>query len=93
MVPYSVLGSGVTLRERAHVSRSVIDFGTYVGRAAVVEGAIVGRNCDVRSHARLHEGVAIGDEVTLGEQSRDLPGRAHLPVQGGGVRRARSTRA
>jgi mannose-1-phosphate guanylyltransferase/phosphomannomutase len=81
VMPYTVLGSGVTLRERSHVSRSVIDFGTYVGRAAVVEGAILGRNCDVRSHARLHEGVAIGDSVTLGEQAEIYPGVRIYPYK------------
>jgi mannose-1-phosphate guanylyltransferase/phosphomannomutase len=81
VMPYSVLGSGVTLRERAHVSRSVIDFGSYVGRGASVEGAILGRNCDVRAHARLHEGVAIGDSVTLGEQSEIYPGVRIYPYK------------
>jgi mannose-1-phosphate guanylyltransferase/phosphomannomutase len=81
VMPYTVLGSGVTLRERAHVSRSVIDFGTYIGRAAIVEGAILGRNCDVRSHVRLHEGVAIGDQVTLGEQSVIFPGVRIYPYK------------
>ncbi len=70
---YTVLASGVTLRERARVSRCVIDAGTYIGRSALVEGAILGRNCDVRSHVRVHEGVAIGDQVTLGEQSVIFP--------------------
>src|SRR5476651_2333788 len=46
--PYSVLNAGVTLRERARVSRSVIDASSYIGRSAVVEGAILGRGCDVR---------------------------------------------
>ena len=64
-----MLAPGVTLRERARVSRSVIDAATYIGRSAIVEGAVVGRSCDIRTHARLHEGVAIGDEVTLGDQS------------------------
>src|SRR6266568_3218957 len=49
--PYSVLGPGTTLRERGRVSRSVIDASCYIGRSAVVEGAILGRNCDVRAHA------------------------------------------
>ncbi len=71
--PYSVLSSGVTLREHARVSRSVIDAGTYVGRGADVEGAVLGRNCDVRSNVHIHEGVAIGDQVTLGEQSVIFP--------------------
>src|SRR3989454_2681192 len=43
--PYTVLGSSVTLRERARTVRSVIDASTYVGRSAIVEGAIVGRSC------------------------------------------------
>jgi mannose-1-phosphate guanylyltransferase/phosphomannomutase len=81
VMPYTVLGSGVTLRERAHVARSVLDFGTYIGQSAIVEGAILGRNCDVRSHVRLHEGVAIGDQVTLGEQSEIYPGVRIYPYK------------
>src|SRR6476469_8001246 len=72
--PYSVLAPGVTLRENARVTRSIIDAGTYIGRAAIVEGAVVGRSCDIRTHARLHEGVAIGDEVIIGDQSVIYPG-------------------
>jgi mannose-1-phosphate guanylyltransferase/phosphomannomutase len=72
--PYSVLSSSVTLRERARTARSVIDSSTHVGRSALVEGAIVGRSCDLRAHVRLHEGVAIGDNVTLGAQSVVMPG-------------------
>ena len=68
-----MLDSGVTLREHARVSRSVIDAGSYVGRNAIVEGAILGRNCDVRSNVHVHEGVAIGDQVTLGAQSVIFP--------------------
>jgi mannose-1-phosphate guanylyltransferase / phosphomannomutase len=79
--PYTVLATGVTLRERARVSRSVIDAGTYVGRSALVEGAILGRNCDLRSHARVHEGVAIGDQVTLGDQSVVYPGVRIYPYK------------
>jgi mannose-1-phosphate guanylyltransferase/phosphomannomutase len=71
--PYSVLSAGVTLRERARVSRSVIDAGTYVGRATIIEGAVLGRNCDVRSNVHVHEGVSIGDQVTLGSQSVIFP--------------------
>ena len=87
----AVLGardSSVTLRERARTVRSVVDASTHIGRSALIEGAIVGRSCDIRSHVRIHEGVAIGDEVTLGAQSVVMPGRADLPVQGGRVRRA-----
>jgi mannose-1-phosphate guanylyltransferase/phosphomannomutase len=76
-----VLGPGTTLRERARVSRSVIDSSCYIGRSATVEGAILGRNCDVRPHARVHEGVAIGDQVTLGDQSVIYPGVRIYPYK------------
>src|SRR4051794_5868850 len=79
--PYGVLGNSVTLRERARVSRSIVDSSTYIGRSAVVEGAIVGRTCDVRAHARVHEGVAIGDEVTIGAESVIMPGVRVYPYK------------
>ncbi len=79
--PYTVLGPATTLRERARVSRSVIDASCYIGRSTVVEGAILGRNCDVRPHARIHEGVAIGDEVTIGDQAVVFPGVRIYPYK------------
>ncbi len=71
--PYSVLSAGVTLRERARTTRAVIDSATHIGRSTLVEGAIMGRSCDVRDHVRIHEGAAIGDEVTIGSESTIMP--------------------
>src|SRR4029450_5688974 len=48
--PYSVLSANVTLRERARTVSSVIDASTHIGRSVLIENAIVGRNCDIRSH-------------------------------------------
>ena len=79
--PYSVLGANSTLRERARIERSVIEAGTHIGRSAIVEGAIVGRSCDLRTHARLHEGVAIGDEVRIGAESVIYPGVRIYPYK------------
>jgi mannose-1-phosphate guanylyltransferase/phosphomannomutase len=79
--PYSVLGSSVTLLERARTERSVIDAATHIGRSARVEGAVVGRSCDIRAHAHVQEGAAIGDEVTLGAQSAVLPGVRIYPYK------------
>jgi mannose-1-phosphate guanylyltransferase/phosphomannomutase len=79
--PYTILGAATTLRERGRISRSVLDASCYVGRSAVVEGAIIGRNCDIRSHARIHEGVAIGDQVTIGDQSVIYPGVRIYPYK------------
>jgi mannose-1-phosphate guanylyltransferase/phosphomannomutase len=71
--PYSVLSTSVTLREGARTSRSIIDASTHIGRSTVVEGAILGRSCDLRAHVRVHEGVSIGDEVTIGAESVIMP--------------------
>ena len=79
--PYSVLGTSVTLRERAHTEHSVVDASTSIGRSTSVEGAIVGRSCDLRAHIRVHEGVAIGDEVTIGSESVIMPGVRIYPYK------------
>jgi mannose-1-phosphate guanylyltransferase/phosphomannomutase len=71
--PYTVLSQGVTLRERARTTRAVIDSATHVGRSALIEGAIIGRACDIRDHVRIQEGAAIGDEVTIGSESSIMP--------------------
>jgi mannose-1-phosphate guanylyltransferase/phosphomannomutase len=78
---YSVLGAGVTLRERARVSHSVLDAATYVGQNTLIEGAVTGRSCDIRSNVRVHEGVAIGDEVRIGSESVIWPGVRVYPYK------------
>jgi mannose-1-phosphate guanylyltransferase / phosphomannomutase len=70
---YSVLATNVTLRDGARTARSVVDASTHIGQGALVEGAIVGRSCDIRARVRIHEGVAIGDNVTLGAESVVMP--------------------
>jgi mannose-1-phosphate guanylyltransferase/phosphomannomutase len=79
--PYTVLANNVTLRERTRVARSVIDASTHIGRASLVEGAILGRSCDIRAHVRIHEGVAVGDEVTIGAESVIMPGVRIYPYK------------
>ena len=79
--PYTVLSTSVTVRERGRVVRSIVDASTYIGRSADVVGAIVGRSCDLRAHVRVHEGVAIGDEVTVGAESVILPGVRIYPFK------------
>ncbi len=79
--PYSVISSSVTLRERARTVASVIDASTHIGRSALIENAIVGRNCDIRAHVRIHEDVAIGDEVRIGAESVVMPGVRIFPFK------------
>ena len=76
-----VLSSSVTVRERGRVVRSMVDSSTYIGRSTEVVGAIVGRSCDLRAHVRVHEGAAIGDEVTVGAESVILPGVRIYPFK------------
>jgi mannose-1-phosphate guanylyltransferase/phosphomannomutase len=78
---YSVLSASVTLRERARIVRSVVDASTHIGRGSLVEGAIIGRSCDIRAHVRLQEGVAVGDEVKIGEESVLMPGVRVYPYK------------
>jgi mannose-1-phosphate guanylyltransferase / phosphomannomutase len=78
---YSVLSSSVSLREHARTNRSIVDAGTAIGRSALVEGAIVGRMCDIRPHARVHEGAAIGDQTTVGDEAVVYPGVRIYPFK------------
>jgi mannose-1-phosphate guanylyltransferase / phosphomannomutase len=79
--PHSVLSTSVTLRERTRLERSVVDASTHIGRACLIEGAILGRSCDIRGHVRIHEGVAIGDEVRVGSESVIMPGVRIYPYK------------
>jgi mannose-1-phosphate guanylyltransferase/phosphomannomutase len=78
---HAVLSQGVIVREGARITRSVIDAGSYLGRSSVVEGAIIGRGCDLRDHVRVHEGVAIGDQVTIGSEASLFPGVRVYPFK------------
>ena len=79
--PHAVLDASVTLRERARVTRSIVDASTHIGRSVLIEGAVVGRSCDIRSHVRIHEGVNVGDEVTIGAESVIMPGVRIYPYK------------
>ena len=78
---HSVLSNSVTLRERTRTMRSVIDASTHIGRSSLIEGAIIGRSCDIRAHVRIHEGVAIGDEVRIGSETVVMPGVRIYPYK------------
>ena len=67
--PYSVLGQNVVVKEGASTERSVIDSGCYIGRSARIDGTILGKGVDVRAHALLNEGVAVGDDCSIGAEA------------------------
>ena len=63
---YTVLGSNVRLLSDVHLERSVLHDNVYVGSGVRLRGAVVGRNCSIRSNVRIDEGVVLGDSVFVG---------------------------
>ena len=64
---YSVLGNNVMVRSEARLERTVILDGAHIGQNVRLQGAVVGRNGDLRNGARLEEGVVLGDQCFVGE--------------------------
>jgi mannose-1-phosphate guanylyltransferase / phosphomannomutase len=58
---YSILDS------RAQIDRSIIWRNTYIGERTEIRGAIVGRQCSIKSKAMIFEGAVIGDNTTVAE--------------------------
>ncbi len=54
----------------AHVDRSVIWRNSYIGDHAEVHGAIVGRQCSLKSRVILEDGSVVGDHSVVGEGAR-----------------------
>lgn len=65
--PHSVVAQGVEISSGASVVKSTVAEGSSIGEGAELDGALVGRSCDIRSGARLLEGSAIGDKVEVGD--------------------------
>jgi mannose-1-phosphate guanylyltransferase/phosphomannomutase len=63
---YSVIGNNVIVKSNAHTQRSVILDNAYIGSHSNVQGAVVGKSCDIKSGVRVDEGVVIGDDSAIG---------------------------
>ena len=63
----TVLRDYCVIDRRAQIERSIIWRNTYVGEAAEVRGAIVGRQCIIKARSLLFQGAVIGDETNIGE--------------------------
>ena len=51
----------------AHIDRCIIWRNSYIGEGAELRGAIVGRQCSLKSKVVVQEGAVIGDNSTVGE--------------------------
>jgi mannose-1-phosphate guanylyltransferase/phosphomannomutase len=65
----TVIRDYTVVDERAYVDHSVIWRNSYIGEGAELHGALVGRQCSLKSKAVLFEGVVLGDSVTVGEDA------------------------
>jgi mannose-1-phosphate guanylyltransferase/phosphomannomutase len=70
---YTTIGANTRLAERAEVHHTVIGENSYVGPAARVEGAVLGRACDLRRGARCEPGAVVGEGCLIG---------AHAEIRG-----------
>ena len=61
--PYTIVDN------RAQVDRSIIWRNSYIGEGAELRGAIVGRQCNIKSNAVIFEGAVVGDTSTIGERA------------------------
>ena len=61
--PYTIVDN------RAQIDRSIIWRNSYIGEGAELRGAIVGRQCNIKSNAVIFEGAVVGDTSTIGERA------------------------
>ena len=77
--PYSVLAPNVSVGAEASVARSTVAEGTSIGEEAELDGALVGRVCNIGNRARLLDGSALGDVVNVGKEATIAPGVTVFP--------------
>ena len=63
--PFSVVGRECHVEESAVVRGSIVWSGSWIGREAVVDQAIIGRNAHVGRHATVSPGTILGDKSVL----------------------------
>ncbi len=73
LAPYSTIGANTQVAERVEIERSVIGENAYLGPGARVNGAVLGRACDLRRGARCDPGSVVGEGCLIG---------AHAEVRG-----------
>jgi mannose-1-phosphate guanylyltransferase len=70
VMPYSVLGRHTHVDEAAVIDGAIIWPNGWIGREALVRGAILGRNCHIGRNASLERDVVLGDKTVVTDYSR-----------------------
>jgi mannose-1-phosphate guanylyltransferase / phosphomannomutase len=63
---YTTIGANTRIAERGEVQRSVIGENAYLGPSVRVEGAVLGRSCDLRTGVRCEPGSVVGESCLIG---------------------------
>ncbi|HEX6311827.1 MAG TPA: sugar phosphate nucleotidyltransferase [Acidimicrobiia bacterium] len=78
---YTVLGTDVVVKQDAFLERAVCHDHVYAGPSTRLRGCVIGRSTDLRDHARVEEGVVVGDECFVGERAVINPGVKIYPFK------------
>ena len=78
---YTVLGTDVVVKPDAFLERAVCHDHVYAGPSTSLRGCVIGRSTDLRGHARVEEGVVVGDECFVGERAVINPGVKIYPFK------------
>lgn len=71
--PYTVLGHGCLVQERASIKRSVLWSNVFIGKNAALRGSIVGSRVRVHANAGVYEGAVVGEDSVIQENSMLKP--------------------
>ncbi|MHB8264027.1 MAG: sugar phosphate nucleotidyltransferase, partial [Acidimicrobiales bacterium] len=63
---YCTLGTNVRTGNDTSVERSVIHDNSYIGNNSQIEGAVLGKACDIRHGTRIENGVVMGEGCSIG---------------------------
>ncbi|MHB8320254.1 MAG: sugar phosphate nucleotidyltransferase [Acidimicrobiales bacterium] len=78
---YTTLGSNVRIAENVEVRRSVVGDNGYLGSGVRVEGAVIGRSCDLREGSRCEPGSVLGEGCFIGAHSEIRDGVKVYPFK------------
>jgi mannose-1-phosphate guanylyltransferase/phosphomannomutase len=66
---HTVVGSNAVVKSGAFLHRAVVHGNVYIGPQANLRGCVIGKNTDVMRAARIEDGVVVGDECLIEEES------------------------
>lgn len=67
--PYTTIGAGCLIQEKASVKQSVLWNNVYLGPGTALRGAVLCSRVQVRSNSEIYEGAVIGSDSVLQERS------------------------